>query len=96
VLDGLPQNEGPRVLADYRHASDAGVHLLSDDRALVQSVDFFTPIIDDPRVFGAISAPTLSVPKAKEKALVSAFAKRNARGWRIGAVREGTPKVTIR
>jgi selenide,water dikinase len=39
-----------------RHASDAGVYLISDDRALVQSVDFFTPIVDDPRVFGAVSA----------------------------------------
>jgi selenide, water dikinase len=55
----LPPNENPRVLADYRRASDAGVYLLDGpdgNDALVQSVDFFTPIVDDPYTYGAAAA----------------------------------------
>lgn len=40
----------------FEHSSDAGVYRIGPDLALVQSVDFFTPIVDDPRVFGAIAA----------------------------------------
>ena len=46
----------PRVLIDYRTSDDAGVYAIDQDRALVQTVDFFTPIVDDPRVFGRIAA----------------------------------------
>ncbi len=56
VLGGLAINDDPRVLADYRNASDAGVYLLEDGRALVQTIDFFTPIVDDPYVYGAVAA----------------------------------------
>jgi selenide,water dikinase len=45
-----------RVLVDYRTADDAGVYRISDDRALVQTVDFFTPIVDDPATYGRIAA----------------------------------------
>lgn len=45
-----------RVLIDYRTADDAGVYKLDEDRALVQTVDFFTPIVDDPFVYGQIAA----------------------------------------
>ena len=45
-----------RVLIDYRTSDDAGVYRLDDERALVQTVDFFTPIVDDPAVFGGIAA----------------------------------------
>ena len=45
-----------RVLVDYRTADDAGVYKLDDTRALVQTVDFFTPIVDDPFVYGQIAA----------------------------------------
>ena len=45
-----------RVLIDYRTADDAGVFKLDEDRALVQTVDFFTPIVDDPFVYGQIAA----------------------------------------
>ena len=45
-----------RVLVDYRTADDAGVYKLDDERALVQTVDFFTPIVDDPFVYGQIAA----------------------------------------
>jgi selenide, water dikinase len=50
----VPPND--RVLIDYRTADDAGVYKLDDERALVQTVDFFTPIVDDPFVYGQIAA----------------------------------------
>jgi selenide,water dikinase len=46
----------PRVLIDYRTSDDAGVYRLDETRALVQTVDFFTPIVDDPFVYGQIAA----------------------------------------
>jgi selenide, water dikinase len=45
-----------RVLVDYRTSDDAGVYKLDESRALVQTVDFFTPIVDDPYVYGQIAA----------------------------------------
>jgi len=45
-----------RVLLDYRTSDDAGVYRLDDQHALVQTVDFFTPIVDDPRTYGRIAA----------------------------------------
>jgi selenide,water dikinase len=56
VLSGLPKIANPNVLVGYDTADDAGVYRLSDDLALVQTVDFFTPIVDDPFTFGAIAA----------------------------------------
>jgi len=49
-------NDDPRVLVDHRTADDAGVFLLDGGLALVQTVDFFTPVVDDPEAFGAIAA----------------------------------------
>jgi selenide,water dikinase len=46
----------PRVLIDYRTSDDAGVYRLEGGRSLVQTVDFFTPIVDDPFVYGQIAA----------------------------------------
>jgi selenide,water dikinase len=46
----------PRVLIDFRTSDDAGVYRLDDERSLVQTVDFFTPIVDDPFVYGQIAA----------------------------------------
>jgi selenide,water dikinase len=45
-----------RVLIDYRTSDDAGVYRLDETRALVQTVDFFTPIVDDPFTYGQIAA----------------------------------------
>jgi selenide,water dikinase len=56
VLSGLPRENNPNVLVGYDTADDAGVYRLSEDLALVQTVDFFTPIVDDPFTFGAIAA----------------------------------------
>jgi selenide,water dikinase len=55
VLSDLPVPTDPRVLVDYRNADDAGVFVVGDV-ALVQTVDFFTPVVDDPYAFGAIAA----------------------------------------
>ena len=46
----------PDLLVGFRASDDGGIYRISDDQALVQSVDFFTPIVDDPADFGAISA----------------------------------------
>jgi selenide,water dikinase len=56
VLSGLSVPSDPRVLVDYRTSDDAGVYRLSADTALVQTVDFFTPIVDDPYLYGQIAA----------------------------------------
>ena len=52
----MPRIANPNVLIGFDTADDAGVYRLSDDLALVQTVDFFTPIVDDPFTFGAIAA----------------------------------------
>jgi selenide,water dikinase len=49
-------HDDDRVLVDYRTSDDAGVYRLDGDRALVQTVDFFTPIVDDAYVYGQIAA----------------------------------------
>ncbi|MEZ5351705.1 MAG: selenide, water dikinase SelD [Bryobacteraceae bacterium] len=56
VLSGLPRVTNENVLVGYDTADDAGVYRLSADLALVQTVDFFTPIVDDPYTYGAIAA----------------------------------------
>jgi len=56
VLRDLPHSTDPRVLVGFGTNDDAGVYKLSDDLALVQTVDFFTPIVDDPYDFGRIAA----------------------------------------
>ena len=56
VLRHLPTVVDPRVLVDAATRDDAAVFRLSDDRALVATTDFFTPIVDDPRAWGAIAA----------------------------------------
>jgi len=52
----MPRIANPNVLIGFDTADDAGVYRLSGDLALVQTVDFFTPIVDDPFTFGAIAA----------------------------------------
>jgi selenide,water dikinase len=56
ILARLPRPTDPRVLVGSDTSDDAGVFRLSDDLALVQTVDFFTPIVDDPYAFGRIAA----------------------------------------
>lgn len=56
MLGKLARQQDPNVLVGFDHADDAGVYLIDPDRALVQTVDFFTPIVDDPYTFGQIAA----------------------------------------
>jgi selenide, water dikinase len=56
VLGKLARQHDPNVLVGFDHADDAGVYRLGPDTALVQTVDFFTPIVDDPYTFGQIAA----------------------------------------
>jgi len=56
VLRRLPRPTDPNVLVGFDTNDDAGVYLLSPEMALVQTVDFFTPIVDDPHTFGQVAA----------------------------------------
>src|SRR5947207_6398914 len=56
VLRRLPQTRDPNLLVGTATADDAGVYRIDRDRALVQTVDLFTPIVDDPFVYGQIAA----------------------------------------
>ncbi|KPL88062.1 segregation protein A [Ardenticatena maritima] len=56
MLRQLPTSEDPNVLVGTAVPADAGVYRLSDDVALVQSVDLFTPVVDDPFDYGRIAA----------------------------------------
>ena len=52
----MPLSRDPRVLVDFRTSDDAGVYAWEGGPALVQTVDFFTPIVDDPCLYGQIAA----------------------------------------
>jgi selenide, water dikinase len=56
IVARLPLSADPNVLVGPAGADDAGVYRVSDELALVQTVDFFTPIVDDPYLFGRIAA----------------------------------------
>jgi selenide,water dikinase len=56
VLRRLPQVKDPNLLVGTNTADDAGVYRIDRERALVQTVDFFTPIVDDPFLYGQIAA----------------------------------------
>lgn len=56
MLRHLPRSADPNLLVGIETRDDAGVYRLPGGRALVQTVDFFTPIVDDPYAFGQIAA----------------------------------------
>lgn len=56
MLSKLPPIHDPRVLVGIDTSDDAGVYLLNEETALIQTLDFFTPIVDDPYLFGQIAA----------------------------------------
>jgi len=79
ILDGvlakLKQPANPNVLVGFDKADDAGVYLLTPDLAIVQTVDFFTPVVDDPFTFGQVAATNaLSDVYAMGGAPISALA----------------------
>ena len=56
VLRQIPHNDNPNLLVGLETRDDAGVFRVSENLALVQTVDFFTPVVDDPYAFGQIAA----------------------------------------
>lgn len=56
VLSQLPKQTNPNVLVGFETADDAGIYRINDSLALVQTVDFFTPMVDDPYTYGQIAA----------------------------------------
>jgi selenide,water dikinase len=56
VLRKLPSQYDDRVIVGFQSSDDAGIYQISRDLALVQTVDFFTPVVDSPYIFGQIAA----------------------------------------
>lgn len=56
VLCHLPTFQDPNLLVDYSNSDDAAVYRINDTTAIIQSVDFFPPVVDDPYDYGAIAA----------------------------------------
>lgn len=56
MLRQLPAKNHPDLLVGFENSDDAGVFALSETQALVQTIDFFTPIVDDPYAYGLIAA----------------------------------------
>jgi len=56
VLFRLPKQSDPNLLVGFETSDDAGIYRIAPDLALVQTVDFFTPLVDDPFTFGQIAA----------------------------------------
>ncbi len=56
ALCGLKQPDYPNLIADFTTSEDAGIYKVSDDIALIQTTDFFPPIVNDPYTFGQIAA----------------------------------------
>jgi len=56
VLSKLPPQNSENVIVGFENSDDAGVFRLTDDIALVQTVDFFTPVADDPEIYGRVAA----------------------------------------
>ena len=56
LLEGIRVRQDPRLLVGFDKSDDASVYQVADDLALVQTVDFFPPIADDPYLFGQIAA----------------------------------------
>jgi len=90
VLRRLPRQTDPNVLVGFDTNDDAGVYRLSPELALVQTVDFFTPIVDDPSLYGQIAAAnSLSDVYAMGGRPISALAM-------IGFPEKGDPSVMER
>lgn len=56
ALQGLPLRSDPNLIAGMERAEDAGVYKLNDDLAIIQTLDFVTPIVNDPYIFGQVAA----------------------------------------
>ena len=56
VLDSLPAMHSPNLVEGYEGSDDACVYRISDDLLMLQTVDFFPPMVDDPYLFGQVAA----------------------------------------
>lgn len=56
LLDNLPVHRDERLIVGYDKSDDASVYVINEETAIVQTVDFFPPIVDDPWLFGQIAA----------------------------------------
>lgn len=56
ALENIPQISHPNLIVGYEHSDDAAVYQLDDKKAIIQTLDFFTPVVDDPYTFGKIAA----------------------------------------
>lgn len=56
LLEGFKTHEDPNLIVGYDRSDDASVYVLDDERSLVQTTDFFPPIVDDPFLYGQIAA----------------------------------------
>lgn len=56
MLEGFKTHTDPRLIVGYDKSDDASVYVVSDDTAIVQTTDFFPPIVDDPFLYGQIAA----------------------------------------
>ncbi len=56
ALCGLKQPAYENLIADFKTSEDAGIYKVSEDIALIQTIDFFPPIVNDPFTFGQIAA----------------------------------------
>ena len=89
LLDGLKVRSDPNLLVGFDKSDDASVYKVSDELALVQTVDFFPPIADDPYIFGAIAATNALSD-------VYAMGGEPRLALNIMAVPESLPKETVR
>lgn len=56
ILDDIPAKEDKNLIVGYEKSDDAAVYKLTDDIAIIQTLDFFTPMVEDPYIFGQIAA----------------------------------------
>lgn len=88
LLDGIKVHNDPNLLVGFDKADDASVYRVSDELALVQTVDFFPPIDDDPYTFGQIAATNALSD-------VYAMGGEPKLALNIMAVPEGLPKEAV-
>ena len=75
ILEKLPRGEkDPDLLVGYDSRDDAAVYRITDDIALVQTVDFFPPMVDDPYTFGQIAAAAIVTTR---KGVIRAIPKKS-------------------
>ena len=96
LLDGIQVHRDPNLLVGFDKSDDASVYKVSDDLALVQTVDFFPPIADDPYLFGQIAATNaLSVRRVRHGRRAQAVPEHHGRAG-VHAERGGAPAAAGR